>query len=42
MENHLKKLLEEKDLMTDELRDKISSLGYNVKDTKDGMEITKK
>ena len=28
--------------LSDELRDKISSLGYNVKDTKDGMEITKK
>ena len=28
--------------LSDELRDKISILGYNVKDTKDGMEITKK
>ena len=28
--------------LSDELRDKILSLGYNVKDTKEGMEITKK
>ena len=28
--------------LSDELRDKIASLGYNVKDTKDGMEIEAK
>ena len=27
--------------LSDELRDKIFKLGYTVKDTKDGMEITK-
>ena len=38
-----KKARQEKDWnLSDELRDKISSLGYNVKDTKDGMKIEAK
>lgn len=45
----VKKLVEERKLArlnkdwakSDELRDKIDQMGYSVKDTKDGMEITK-